>query len=198
MIAMALALDPGLMRDLTEAKGALARHGVVIIRALETDLEPALMAAAKSVMAASPGKLNKMDDDELDRLTGMLRKTSLKSAEDLRELYVRLMARLGTDDIEELSKELEGIGQLFTWERILKTAGPVGDRLVEAGFGPIELEGPSALSEAFELELVDRWPPAFDRFRALVDEAARQMHEREKAAESPPVRKQSKKRKPKE
>jgi hypothetical protein len=191
-------LDPGLIRDLTEAKGALARHGIVIIRAIETDLEPALMAAAKSAMAASPGRLSKMDDDELDKFTGKLRKLSLRSAEDLKDLYVRLMARLGTERAEELSEELEGIGQLFTWERIAKAAEPVNEKLAEMGFPSIALEGPSALSEGFELEFEKRWPPAFQRFRSLVDQAVKQIEEREKAPETPTTGKRSKKRKPRE
>jgi hypothetical protein len=195
---MAQALEPALIRDLTEATGALARHGVVIIRAIETYLEPALMAAAKSSMAASSEKLSKMDDDELDKFTGKLRKVSLKSAEDLRELYVRLMGRLGTEYIADLSKELEGIGQLFTWERIAKTTEPVNDKLVEMGFPPIELEGPAALSESFELEFEKRWPPAFERFKSLVDEAVRQLEERKEAEGAPPAKKPSKKRKSKE
>jgi enoyl-CoA hydratase/carnithine racemase len=113
---MAQALDQGLLRDLSEAKAALARHGIVIIRAIETDLEPALMAAAKSSMAASSNKLSKMDDDELDKFSEKIRKTSQKSAEELMDLYVHLMTRLGTENCVNLAKELEGIGQLFKWE----------------------------------------------------------------------------------
>jgi hypothetical protein len=174
---MVHALDPGLMRDLTEAKAALARHGIVIIRAIETDLEPALMSAAKSSMASSPGKLGKMDEDELDRFSEKLRKTSIKSAEELKQLYVRLMAKLGTDDLGDLAIELEGIEQLFKWERVAKAVQPVNELLAEKGFGPIVLEGSGDISESFELELEEKWPPAFERFKLLVDQSVVMMKE---------------------
>jgi len=168
---MAQALDPALMRDLTEAKAALARHGIVIIRTIETDLEPALMSAAKSSMASSPGRLRKLDEDELDKFSEKLRKTSLQSAKELKELYVRLMAKLGTEDLGDLAIELEGIEQLFKWERVSKAVEPVNQKLAEKGFAPIVLEGPDDISESFELELEERWPPAFERFKLLVDQS---------------------------
>jgi hypothetical protein len=174
---MAQALDPALKRDLTEAKAALARHGVVIIRAIETDLEPALMSAAKSSMSSSPGKLGNMDEDELDKFSDRLRQTSISSVGELKELYIRLMAKLGTENPSDLAIELEGIEQLFKWERVAKAVLPVNERLAERGFGPIVLEGPGDVSESFELELEERWPPAFERFKLLVDQSAVMMKE---------------------
>ena len=176
---MAQALEPALLRDLTEAKAALARHAVVIIRAIETDLEPTLMAAARSSMASSPGKLSKMDDDELDKFSEKVRRISQKSADDLRELYIRLMTKMGTEQLVDLAKELNGIGQLFKWERITKAVDPMNEKLAEKGFGPIALEGPGDLSESFELELVERWPPAFERFKSLVDQAVQELGKEE-------------------
>lgn len=73
-IRMTTTLDPGLLRDLTEAKAALARHGIVIIRTIETELEPAIMAEAKDSVASSPRKLVKLKEDELDRFMEDLRK----------------------------------------------------------------------------------------------------------------------------
>jgi hypothetical protein len=195
---MVMALDSGLVRDLGEAKGALARHGIVILRAIETELEPAIMAGAKSSMASSPGKLGKMDDDELDKFSDKLRKTAMKSAEELKDLYVRLLANLGTESIPDLSKELEGIGQLFRWERIRQSVDPVNARLAEEGFGPVVLEGPGELSEGFEMELVQRWPPAFERFKKLVDEAAKRLEEKEQPQEKPQSQRRAKKAQAKE
>ncbi len=181
---MELAIGSGLMRDLAEAKGALARHGVVIVRGIETELEPAIMAGAKSSMASSPGRLSKIDDDELDKLFDKLRRTALKSVEELKELYVRLLANLGTESISDLSRELEGIGELFKWERIKQSIDPVNAKLAEKGFGPVVLEGPRELSDGFEVELEQRWPPAFKRFKNLVDEAAKTLAETEQPRRS--------------
>lgn len=193
-----MALDPGLQRDLGEAKGALARHGIVIIRAIETELEPAIMSAAKSSMASSPRKLEKMDDDELDRFTEKLRRTALQSAEELKELYVRLLAKLGNESAPALVEDLEGIGELFKWGRIRESAQPVDRELESRGFGPITFEGPGDLSEGFELELEQRWPPAYERFKALVEEAARRQTEADGAPLKPLGQKRPKKSKPKE
>jgi hypothetical protein len=193
-----MALDSGLMRDLGEAKAALARHGIVIIRAIETELEPAIMAGAKSSMASSPGRLGKMDDDELDEFSEKLRKTALRSADELMELYVRLLAKLGTESLPDLSKELEGIGQLFKWERVKTSIASVNTMLAEQGFKAVVLEGPGDLSEGFELELEQRWPSAFERFKALVDEAARKLEETEQAPQKPQSQKRAKKAQTKE
>jgi hypothetical protein len=195
---MGMALDSELMRDLGEAKAALARHGIVIIRAIETELEPAIMAGAKSSMASSPGRLGKMDDDELDEFSEKLRKTALRSADELMELYVRLLAKLGTESLPDLSKELEGIGQLFKWERVKTSIASVNTMLAEQGFKAVVLEGPGDLSEGFELELEQRWPSAFERFKALVDEAARKLEETEQAPQKPQSQKRAKKAQTKE
>jgi len=195
---MGQALDSGLMRDLGEAKGALARHGIVIIRAIETELEPAIIAGAKSSMASSPGRLGKMDDEELDEFSEALRKTALESADELKELYVRLLAKLGTESVPVLAKELEGIGQLFRWDRIRESVGLINAKLAEKGFGPVILEGPGDLSEGFELELEQRWPPAFERFSALVDKAIEKLTETGVAPEKPQSQKRAKKSRPKE
>jgi len=176
---MAHSLDPGLLRDLTEAKAALARHGIVIIRTIETELEPALLAEAKNSMASSPRKLAQLDDEELDKFTDSLRKSAMKSTKELKDLYVRLLARLGIEYIGDLVKELEGIAELFKWERISKTAEPINQKLADKGFAPIELSGPEAISESFVVELQQKWPPAFERFKALADEAARRIEQQE-------------------
>ena len=193
-----MALDPGLQRDLGEAKGALARHGIVIIRAIETELEPAIMSAAKSSMASSPKELDTMDEDELDRFTEKLRRTALKSADELKVLYVRLLGKLGNESAPALVEDLEGIGELFKWGRIQESAHPVDVELESKGFGPVTFEGPGDLSEGFELELEQRWPPAFERFKALVEEAAKRLEEADNAPAKPQGQKRTKKSKPKE
>jgi hypothetical protein len=173
---MAGTIDPGLVRDLQDAKGALARHGVVIIRAIETDLEPAMMIEAKSSIASASDRLKGLDEDELDRLIGELHKISTDSVDELSKLYVRLLAKLGEAEIGELAKDLEGIGQLFTWDRIARSAAPLNSRLEEAGFPPIDLKGPENISGGFAVELDERWPHAFARFKSLIEEAARQLN----------------------
>lgn len=190
---MANSLDPGLVRDLVEAKAALARHGIVIIRAIETELEPALMAAVKSSMASNPSLFAKMDEEELDAFVGKMRNVSMKTANELKGLYIRLLGKLGTEYVGELAKELEGIGQLFTWERVSKSVEPVNSELSEKGFRPVELKGPESLSESFELELEQKWPPAFDRFKALVTEAEKQIEKEGSAAASPVEKKRGRK-----
>jgi len=177
---MADHLDPALIRDLTEAKAALARHGIVIIRSIETELEPALVAEAKNSIASSPSKLAKLKDDDLDRLMADVRKASIGAALDLKKLYIRLLAKLGTDYIGDLVKELDGIDQLFKWERVAQAAGPVSKKLEEEGFGEIVLSGPRAVSDNFAVELGDKWPQSFSRFRSLADLAAKVLEEQEK------------------
>lgn len=191
---MASNLDPGLYKELTEAKGDLARHGIVIVRTVETELEPAIMAAVKDSLEASPGKLEKMGEGDLDELLGELRKIAMGSTKELAALYVRLLGKLGTEYIGDLVKELEGIGQLFTWERILQVAKPVDNLLAEKGFGPVELGGPSDVSEGFKLELEDKWTPAFERFKMLAERGADQLRKRGEAG-SPPSRERKSPRK---
>ncbi len=181
---MSYSFEPGFTRDLTQARAALAVHGIVIVRGIETDLEPAIMAAVKDSLSSSPRKLAALSEDELDKMLTGIRKTAMKSARELRDLYVRMLTRLGTESFTELVDELEGIGQLFRWERVAKAAEPVNDALEKRGFRNIELSGPGDLSEAFQIELEDRWRPAFSRFEDLAEKAAEQIRwqeEREKS-----------------
>ncbi len=164
-----------MVKELTEAKGDLARHGVVIVRTVETELEPAIMAAVKDSLEASPRKLEAMKEDELDELLAKMRKAAMGSAKELAGLYVRLLGKLGTEYIGDLVKELEGIGQLFKWERISQAAGPVDDILKKEGFEPTDMREPSVISESFKLELESKWAPAFWRFKALADKTAEQL-----------------------
>jgi len=168
-------VDPRHYKDLAESKAALARHGIVIIRSIEMDLEPAIMSAARDSMASSPNALGGMDDEQLDEFMEGLRKAAMKSAKDLRGLYIRLLAQLGTEYIGDLVKELDGIGKLFTWERVLRSTEPVNKRLSKAGFRPIRLPRAQAVSESFAVELNERWPVAFDRFKGLACEAANEL-----------------------
>lgn len=176
-------LDPGLLRDLTEAKADLARHGIVIVRTIETELEHAIMSQVKSLMASSPKRMSQLEENELDVFLEKLRKTSAKSVEQLRDLYVRLLAKLGTEFLGDLAKELDGIEQLIKWERIAKTVEPVNMKLAEKGFGQIELPGPESLSESFQMELDQKWPASFERFKVLVKDAATQLARSEAAEE---------------
>ena len=176
---MSYSLDPVLLKDLTEAKAALARHGIVIIRGVETDLEPAIMAEVKDSMASSPRKLAQQKDEELDRYAELMRKAAMGSAYELKDLYTRLLAKLGTEFLGELVKELDGIDQLFKWERISRSVQPVNDILESKGFRPIELTGPEALSDAFKVELEERWEAAFTRFKLLAEQAAEEIKRQE-------------------
>jgi hypothetical protein len=174
-IRMSTTLDPGLLRDLTEAKAALARHGIVIIRTIEMELEPAIMAEARDSVASSPRKLAKLKEDELDRFMEDLRKASMKSAKELASLYTRLLAKLGTEYLGELVKELEGIDQLFKWSRIEKAVEPVNEILVENGFRKVQLGNPEDLSDAFKVELEEKWNSAFVRFKLIAEQAVEEM-----------------------
>ncbi len=179
MARMSYSIDPVLLKDLTEAKAALARHGIVIIRGVETDLEPAIMAEVKDSMASSPKRLAQLKDAELDRYSEALRKAAMGSAHELRDLYTRLLAKLGTEFPVELVKELEGIDQLFKWERISRSVQPVNDILVGKGFSPVELSGPEALSDAFKVELEERWETAFTRFKLLAEQVSEDIKRQE-------------------
>ena len=185
-IRMTTTLDPGLLRDLTEAKAALARHGIVIIRTIETELEPAIMAEAKDSVASSPRKLVKLKEDELDRFMEDLRKASMKSAKELASLYTRLLAKLGMEYLGELVKELEGIDQLFKWSRIEKAVEPVNEILVEKGFRKVQLGNPEDLSDAFKVELEEKWNSAFVRFRLIAEQAVEEMKRQDASERSAP------------
>jgi hypothetical protein len=191
-IRMSTNLDPGLLRDLKEAKAALARHGIVIIRTIETGLEPAIMAEAKDSIASSPGKLAKLKDVELDKLMEDLRKASLKSAKELASLYTRLLAKLGTEYLGELVKELEGIDQLFKWSRVEKAVEPVNEILAENGFREVQLGNPEDLSDAFKVELEEKWNSAFVRFKLIAEQVTDEMKQQDVNERSVP---ESKKRK---
>jgi hypothetical protein len=192
-------IDPRQYKDLAESKAALARHGIVIIRSIELDLEPAIMSGARDSMASSPNALGEMNDEQLDEFMEGLRKAAMKSAKDLRALYIRLLAQLGTEYIGDLVKELDGIERLFTWERVLKSTEPVNKRLSKAGFRPIRLQHAQAVSESFAVELNERWPVAFDRFKGLACEAAKELGDERPVAtpEAKPRRKSPPKRKTK-
>ncbi len=191
---MTYVLDPALTRDLTEAKAALARHGIVIIRTVETDLPPVIMAEARASMEASPRKLARMGEDELDAFVAKLRKTAMKSTAELKDLYVRLLARLGTEFLGELVGDLEGIDQLFKWRRISESFDPVNELLKEEGFGPVAIDGPEDVSPAFKVELEERWDSAYVRFKLLAEQAAEEM--RRQDAEQGKAAGQAKAKKP--
>jgi hypothetical protein len=183
-VRMSTNLDPGLLRDLKEAKAALARHGIVIIRTIETELEPAIMAEAKDSVASSPRKLAKLKENELDRLMEDLRSASARSARELVSLYTRLLAKLGTEFLGDLVKELEGIDQLFKWSRIERAVEPVNEILVENGFSKVQLGDPEDLSDAFKVELEEKWNFAFVRFKLIAEQVVEEM-KRKDANERP-------------
>lgn len=173
---MKAVLDPMLYKELAESKAALARHGIVIIRSVEVDLGPAMMTEVRDSIASSPGVLSGMDEQQLDRLMEDLRKTAMKSSKDLARLYTRLLAQLGTEYIGDLAKELDGIGKLFTWDRVSKATDPVNRKLTKAGFEGVALSSAENVSEAFALELNEKWPAAFVRFRELTTKAVEELH----------------------
>ncbi|MGQ9588560.1 MAG: hypothetical protein ACUVT7_09320 [Thermoplasmata archaeon] len=191
---MSYVLDPGLLKDLTEAKADVARHGIVILRTVETELEPAMMAAARNSMSSSPRKLAQMKEEDLDEFATSLRKTAIKSARELRDLYTRLLAKLGTEYLVDLVQELEGIGQLFTWERIARASETLDGILAGKGFRPIALPGPEAVSENLRIELLEKWPAAFKRFKELAEQAAADIRAQEEEPEEPPPAKKRAKR----
>ena len=169
---MSYALEPGLVKDLAEARAAIARHGSVIARAIETDLVPTIMAGARASLESSPRKLAALEEDDLDRLLEKIRKASTKSARELQDVYVRWVTRLGAGSPDDVVGDLEGVGQLFKWERISKAVEPASKLLAESGFRGIELMGPDDVSDSLKVELEERWPPAFDRLCALLEKAA--------------------------
>lgn len=185
---MAGVLDPVLHKELGEAKAALARHGIVIMRGVETELEPAIMVAVRDSLASSPGKLKGMSDDQLDKFMDKVRGAAAKSAKELSLLHTHLLAKLGTEYIADLVDELDGIDQLFRWERIAKASGPVDELLKDKGFRPVSIPGPREVSDAFALELEEKWPSAFKRFRSLAEDAAKVLREEGERAEPKPVK----------
>lgn len=188
---MAGVLDPVLHKELGEAKVALARHGIVIMRGVETELEPAIMVAVRDSLASSPGKLKGMSDDQLDKFMDKVRGAAAKSTKELSLLHTHLLAKLGTEYIADLVDELDGIDQLFRWERIAKASGPVDELLKDKGFRPVSIPGPREVSDAFAVELEEKWPSAFKRFRSLAEDAAkvlREEGERNKRAEPKPAK----------
>ena len=187
-------LEPQLLKDLVEAKADLARHGIVIVRAVETELEPAIMTSVRDVMSSSPKLLSSLREEELDEFLGKVRKTAMGSAMELRDLYVRLLSKLGTEFVGDLAKDLEGIGQLFKWSRIQKTTEEVSRLLEKKGFGSVVLAGPGDVSEAFKMELDEKWTAAFERFRALVIQAANEIsrQDAQEAAQAPKAKKNPK------
>lgn len=188
-------LSPGLERDLVAARAALARHGVVIIRTIESELEPAVMAAVRGAMASSGKKLSKLDEEALDRLMDDARKAARDSSEELQRLYTRLLAKLGAEDVRELLPELEGMDQLFRWDRVLRASEAVNTVLKEKGFAPVELSGPEELSDAFKVELEERWPAAFAQFKTVAEAAAKELAGRaEKPGPKEPARAQKRRK----
>jgi hypothetical protein len=183
---MANGLDPILVKDFTEAKADLARHGIVIIRAVETDLEPAILAEVKNSIASQPTRLRNLEEGELDGFLQGIRKAAMKSSADLRGLYVRLLSKLGTEYVPDLVGDLEGIGELFKWERVEKAVGTVNARLERKGFRAIALTGPETLSDDFAIELVEKWPASFSRFRELSERIAKILLEQENEPEMIP------------
>lgn len=185
-------LDPGLIRDLTEAKAALARHGIVIIRTVESELPLLLVAEARRALQSAQEKLSALGEDELDKLMEEVRAASTEAARDLKSLYTNLLARLGTEYIGDLVKDLDGMAELFRWSRISRAAEGVNAVLARWGFGPIELGGPEHISPAFKVELEERWEAAFARFRTLAERAATELREKgEEAHPSPSGKKKA-------
>jgi hypothetical protein len=176
---MAYGTDPTTSKALVETESDVARHGVVIIRTIETELVPSIMAASRDSLESSPRKLAKLGEDELDDLVQSLRKAATRSTKELTKLYTRVLSKLGNEDLLELERDLEGVDQLFRWPRIAKAAEPVSEMLVERGFSPLELSGPEDVAENLKLELEEKWRPAFSRFSEAVKLAADDLRKQE-------------------
>jgi hypothetical protein len=176
---MAYGTDPTTSKALVETESDVARHGVVIIRTIETELVPSIMAASRDSLESSPRKLAKLGEDELDDLVQSLRKAATRSTKELTKLYTRVLSKLGNEDLLELERDLEGVDQLFRWPRIAKAAEPVSEMLVERGFSPLELSGPEDVAENLKLELEEKWRPAFSRFSQAVKLAADDLRKQE-------------------
>jgi hypothetical protein len=183
--------DAVLRKDLAEARAAVARHGIVIVRAIEEDLVPATMAAVRDSLSSSPERLEEMDEKELDHFVDDLRKTATKEAFGLRDVLVRVLADIGVQGPRELAGTVDGSTQLFGWDRIARTGERVNEKLVKRGFQPLQLSGPGDVSESFEIELVERWPAAMKTFKDIVVSLSERppVGESEKAAAPRPKRK---------
>jgi hypothetical protein len=153
-----------------------------------------MMAAANESLASSPRKLAQLKDEDLDRFMEVLRKASMKAVKELSDLYTRLLSKLGTERIVELLKELEGIDQLFKWGRIEKSVEAVNEILSEKGFKPIEIAGPEDLSDAFKMELEEKWNSAFARFKLLAEQAAEEIGRQDAEGRTTPASAKPKKR----
>jgi len=186
---MAYGTDPATTKTLIATEGDVASHGVVIIRTIETELVPSIMAAARDSLESSPRKLSKLDEPDLDDLVQSLRKAATKSAKELSKLYTRILSKIGNEDIMELEKDLEGVDQLFRWQRIAKVAEPASAILVEHGFPPIELAGPEDVADGFRVELEEKWQPAFARFRDAVRKSAEAARTQDSVPSEPERRK---------
>ncbi len=174
-------IDPALAKGLIESEGDVARHGVVIIRTIETELAPAIMAAARNSIESTPRRLSKLSEDDLDDLMQSLRKAATKSAKDLRKLYTRVLSKLGNEDILELEKDLEGIGELIGWKRISEAAEPVNIILEQHGFQRTSLAGPEDVADNLAVELNEKWKASFSRFRGAVTSLAEEIRKEESA-----------------
>lgn len=190
-------LDAVLRKDLAEAKAAVARHGIVLVRAIEKDLVPAMMAAVRDSLSSSPERLEEMDEKELDRVVDDLRKTATKEALGLRDMLVRVLADIGVQDPRELAGTVDGSAQLFGWDRIARTGERVSEKLVKRGFQPMRFPGPGDVSESFEIELVERWPAAMKTLKDIAVSLSKSppVGESEKAAATRPKRKSGRGRK---
>lgn len=172
-------VDPSLRKTLVEAEGDVARHGVVIIRTIETDLVPAIMAAARDSLESAPRKLAKLSEEDLDDLMHSVRKAAAKSTRDLTRLYTRLLSKLATEDMLDLEKDLEGVDQLFKWGRIAESVESVNAILEEHGFPRLGLDGPADVADGLSLELDDKWQPAFLRFSDAVQRITQEIRSQE-------------------
>jgi hypothetical protein len=184
-------LDAVVRKDLAEARAAVARHGIVIVRAIEGDLVPAMMAAVRDSLSSSPERLEEMDEKELDRFVDDLRKTATKEALGFRDTLVRVLADMGGQEPRDLARTVDGSEQLFGWDRISRTGERVSEKLVKRGFQPLQFPGPGDVSESFEIELVERWPAAMRRLKDIVVSLSERppVDESQKAAAPRPKRK---------
>ncbi len=185
-------IDPALAKDLVEAEADVARHGIVIIRTVETELVPSIMAAARDSIESSPKRLSKLSDDELDDLMRRLRKSAAKATKELSKVYTRVLAKIGNEDILELEKDLEGIGALVGWKRISEVAGPVNEILEKQGFPRIDLSGPEDVADNLAVELNEKWKGAYSRFRDAVSRLTAEMKSQESIPAEPAKRKRQK------
>ena len=176
---MAYDADPATVKALVEAEGDVARHGVVIIRTIETELVPSVMAAVRDSLESSPRRLSQLKEDDLDDLVHTLRKAASKSSKELSKLYTRVLSKLGNEDLVELEKDLEGVDQLFRWQRIEKAIEPVNEILSERGFSPLALSGPEDIADSLKPQLEEKFQPSFVRFSEVVRRAVKEIRNEE-------------------